>query len=197
MRERDNTMTTIRQCDDDSATIRWRHLDDRRCTTDDLATSSLHSSCFLDCLKASLSLIPVHYETVSSQLLFCLPLLFPPFTVPCNTVLSSPDDRETCPYHFSLHLFTAVSSSSWGHICLPVSLSYFLVCDAVLVGYAEESSKATHSHGLYPSLLVSVHDLEAYINMKLTRARIRLIFELRAMLVSFQMVLSFVSAAVV
>ncbi|KAH3843574.1 hypothetical protein DPMN_117095 [Dreissena polymorpha] len=27
MRERENTMTTIRQCDDDSATIRWRQCD--------------------------------------------------------------------------------------------------------------------------------------------------------------------------
>ncbi|KAH3867267.1 hypothetical protein DPMN_030393 [Dreissena polymorpha] len=29
MQERDNSMTTIRQCDNDSATIRWRHGEER------------------------------------------------------------------------------------------------------------------------------------------------------------------------
>ena len=47
-------------------------------------------------------------------LLVCLPCLLPPFTVPCKMVLARPDERETCPYHFSLLLFTMVSRSSCG-----------------------------------------------------------------------------------
>ena len=50
---------------------------------------------------------PVHSLTLSSHRFLCLPLCLPPWTVPCRTVLASPDDRVTCPYHFSLHLHTA------------------------------------------------------------------------------------------
>ena len=34
---------------------------------------------------------------------FCLPCLLPPFTVPCKMVLDRSNERETCPYYFSLH----------------------------------------------------------------------------------------------
>ena len=44
---------------------------------------------------------------------------------------------------------------------------------------------------------VSVQDSQACRNMDMTRERISLIFELSAIFLSFQMVLSFVSAAVV
>ena len=54
---------------------------------------------------------PVHSLMVSSHLSLCLPCLLPPFTVPCNIVLARPDERETCPYHCSLRLFTIVRSS--------------------------------------------------------------------------------------
>ena len=46
-------------------------------------------------------------------------------------------------------------------------------------------------------LAVSVHDSQANRNMDMARDRISLIFELSAIILSFQMVLSFVSAAVV
>ena len=45
----------------------------------------------------------------------CLPCLLPPFNVPCKTVLARPDERETCPYHCSLHLFTI--SAVFFHWC--------------------------------------------------------------------------------
>ena len=48
----------------------------------------------------------VHSPMLSSHRFLCLPLRLPPCIVPCRTVLSSPDDGVTCPYHFSLHLFT-------------------------------------------------------------------------------------------
>ena len=37
-----------------------------------------------------------------------LPCILSLFTVPCKMVLARPDERETCPYHFSLRLFTMV-----------------------------------------------------------------------------------------
>ena len=45
----------------------------------------------------------------------CL-VFFPPFAVPCKTVLARPDERETWLYHCSLRLFTIVRKSSCGPI---------------------------------------------------------------------------------
>ena len=60
---------------------------------------------------------PVHSLMLSSHLFFCVPCLPPSFTVPCKMVLlARPDERETCPYHFSLHLFMVASRSSCGPI---------------------------------------------------------------------------------
>ena len=47
---------------------------------------------------------------------FSLPCLLPPFTVLCKMVLARPDERETCPYHFSLRQFTMVRRASCGPI---------------------------------------------------------------------------------
>ena len=49
---------------------------------------------------------------------------------------------------------------------------------------------------LFSVSAVSVQDSQAYRNMDMTRERISLIFELSAMFLSFQMVLSLASAAV-
>ena len=51
----------------------------------------------------------------------CLPIsssvcLVPPFTVPCKMVLARPEERETWPYHCSLHLFTVIRRSLFGPI---------------------------------------------------------------------------------
>ena len=89
-------------------------LVDRWGVTDDLATSSLHSSHLSAFLMAAPSVMPVHSGMLSSHLFFCLPLLHPPCTVPCRIVLASPEDLVMCPYHFSLHRFTVVKRSSWG-----------------------------------------------------------------------------------
>ena len=50
------------------------------------------------------------FPDVSSYLFRCLLCLLPPFTVACKVVLASPDERETCPYHCCLRLFTMVGS---------------------------------------------------------------------------------------
>ena len=60
--------------------------------------------------------MPVHSLMMSSHLCFCLPCLLPPFTVPCKMVLARPEEWETCPYHFSLHLFMRVRRSSCGPV---------------------------------------------------------------------------------
>ena len=91
-----------------------RSLVDRWGDTDDLATSSLHSSRLSAVLMAAYSVMPVHSGMLSPRLFFCLPLLLPPCTVPCRIVVASPADLVTCPYHFNLRLFTVVKMSSWG-----------------------------------------------------------------------------------
>ena len=57
---------------------------------------------------------PGHSLMLSSHLFLCLPCLLPLFTVPCKMVLARPDERETCPYHFSLLLFTMVRRFLYG-----------------------------------------------------------------------------------
>ena len=47
---------------------------------------------------------------------FYLPWFLPSFTVPCNVVLATPDEREKCPHHCNLRLFTMVRRSSCGPI---------------------------------------------------------------------------------
>ena len=59
---------------------------------------------------------PVHFLMLSSHLFLCLSCLLLPSTVPCKMVLIRSDERETCPYHFSLRLFTMVVRSSCGPI---------------------------------------------------------------------------------
>ena len=88
-------------------------LVDRWGATDDLATSSLHSSRLSDFLMAAPSVMPVHSGMFSSHFFFCLPLLRLPCTVPCRIVMASPEDLVMCPYHFSLRRFIVVNRSSW------------------------------------------------------------------------------------
>ena len=56
------------------------------------------------------------------------PLRLPPCTVPCKIVLASADDLVTCPYLFSLRLYTEVRMSSYGPMAFPVLVfTFFLV----------------------------------------------------------------------
>ena len=91
-----------------------RSLADRWGTTVDFTTSFLHSSRFSAFRSMMFHSRPVHSLMLSSHRFLCLPLRLPPWTVPCRIVLASPDDRVTCPYHFSLRLFTVVKRSSYG-----------------------------------------------------------------------------------
>ena len=90
-------------------------------TTDDFATSFLHFSLFSIALRDIAYSRPVHSVMLSSHLfLFCL-VFFSPFTVPCKKVLARLDERETCPYHCSLRLFTVVRRS----LCGPIACQIF------------------------------------------------------------------------
>ena len=87
---------------------------DRWGATDDLATSSLHSSRLSAFLMAAPSVKPDHSGMLSSRPFFCLPRLLPPWPVHCTIVLASPGDLVLCPYHLSLRCLTVVRRSSWG-----------------------------------------------------------------------------------
>ena len=81
-------------------------------TTDDFTTSFLHFSLLFTALWDLVNSRPIHPLMLSSHLFSVCLLLF--FTVPCKMVLARPDEQETFPYHFSLHLFTMVGRSSCG-----------------------------------------------------------------------------------
>ena len=57
-------------------------------TTDVLTTSFLHFSLFSTVLLDLANSKPVHFLTLSSHLLFCLPCLHPPLIVHCRMVLT-------------------------------------------------------------------------------------------------------------
>ena len=91
-------------------------MPDRRGSIQRCATSFLHLSRSSQLLIASLNLIFVHSDTLSSHLFLCLPLLREPRTVPCRTSLARPCDLVTCPYHFSFLRLTRLIRSIYGPI---------------------------------------------------------------------------------
>ena len=137
---------------------------------------------------------PVH-SMMSSHLFFCL---LPPFTVPCNLVLARPDERETCPYHFDLHLFAMVRSlcgliACWILVQTSTMIMWFL--------YKMHSILWEHpismAHILLCSPAVRIHDSQAHRKMDVTREHISHILELREMLLSSQTGFNLVNAVVV
>ena len=100
-------------------------------TTGDFTTSFLHFSLFSAALWDLANSRPVHSLMLSGHLFFC-PGRFP-FTVPYKMVLARPEERETCPYHFSLRHFGMVRRSSCGPnacwISAQTSSLFFFVSD--------------------------------------------------------------------
>ena len=90
-----------------------RSLADCWGTTVDFTTSFLHSTQFLAFRSSIFHSRPVHSVMLSSHHFFCLPLHLAPWTIPYRIVLASSDDHVTCPYHFSMRLFTEVRRSSY------------------------------------------------------------------------------------
>ena len=79
-------------------------------TTDDFTTIFLLFSLLSTALLKLANSRPVHFLMLSSHLFLCLPCFLPTFTMPCKMVSAGPDEGETCPYHFSLHIFTTIMS---------------------------------------------------------------------------------------
>ena len=75
-------------------------------TTDEFTISFFYFSLFSTTLWDFANSRPVHSPMLSCHLFLCLPCLLHPFTVTCKMVLARPNERHTCPYHFSL--FTMV-----------------------------------------------------------------------------------------
>ena len=168
-----------------------RSLADRWGTTVDFTTSFLHSSRFSAFCSMMFHSRPVHSLMLSSHRFLCLPLL-PPWTVPCRIVLASPDDRLTCPYHFSLRLFTAVRRSSYG----PMAFLILPFTSWLVMWSLHEIPRSLRKHLISSACIllsmsaVTVHVSHAYKNMDMARERISLILELMAMFLSFQMTFS-------
>ena len=127
---------------------------------------------------------PVHSLIWSSHFFLCLPCLLPPFTLPCKMVLARPDERDTCPYHCSLRLFTIVRRSSCSSIaCWILARTSSLVTWSL---YEMRQPLISMACILLWSSAVRVHDSQAYRKMEVTRERISCILELREILLSFQ-----------
>ena len=174
---------------------------DRWGTTEDLTANSLQPYLSSASLKASPSFKPDYSRTLSSHLFLCLPLALGPCPVPCRIDLASPFDRNTYPYHRSLRGFflTLVRRSSKGPIECCIS---FLTSSLVMWSlYKMPRSLWKHLISvaciLFSRSLVKAHDSQAYRNMEKTKEHINLIMELSVMFLSLQVILSFVSAAIV
>ena len=84
-------------------------------TTDDFTTNFSHFALVSTSLWDLANSRPVHPLILSSHLFFfSVCLVFFPFHCVLQDGLVRPDERETCAYHFSLHFFTIIRSSSCG-----------------------------------------------------------------------------------
>ena len=124
-------------------------------TTVHFTTSFLHSSRFSAFRSMIFHSVPVHSLMLSSHRFLCLPLRLPLWTVPCRIVLASPDDHVTCPYHFSLHLFTEVRRSSYGLTAFPIlgHLYRLLTLDVLY----HTTHHTTPHHTPYHSTVCTIH----------------------------------------
>ena len=135
-------------------------------TTDDFTTIFLHFSvhhCPLGfgelqvCSFPDVVFPPLLLSALSSSL----------FTVLCKMVLARPGERETCPYHCSVRLFTMVRRSSCGPIaCWVLARTFSLVTWSL---YEVRSILRQHLISMACILLrstsVRVHDSQAYRKM--------------------------------
>ena len=176
-----------------------RSLADHWGTTVDFTICFLYSLWFSAFRSMLFHSRPVHSLMLSSHCFLCLPLHLPPWTVPCRIVLASPDDRVTCPYHFSLRLFTEVRRSSYGLMAFTSSLVMAFTSSLVLRSLYEIPrslrknlissacillSMCLRKHLIYNACIllsisaVMVHVSHAYKNIDMARECISLILDL-------------------
>ena len=142
---------------------------------------------------ASQNFNPVHSEMLFLQRFFCRPLLFPPCTIPCKIVLASPAYLDTFPTHFFLRFFTVVKTLSQGPMACLILWPHLWWCRLCNLWDSKQFPKAFQWTAISSGCPLS----QAYHSTEITRERISLIFELRDIRLSFQMVFSLVSAAFV
>ena len=134
---------------------------------------------FGTCRTPGLSIPGCCHPTSSSVCLVFLPL--------CKMVLAITDERDTCPYHCSLRLFTMVRSSCGQIACWILARTSSLVTWSL---YEMRSILRYHFISmaciLRWSSAVRVHDSKAFRKMDMTRNRISQILELREIFLSFQ-----------
>ena len=103
-------------------------------TTDNFITGFLSFTLFSTAVWDLANSRPVHSLIFFSHLFLCLPCLPPLFTVSCTMVFARPNERETCPYNCSLHLFGMVRRSLSGLIaCLILARMDYIVGNMVFV----------------------------------------------------------------
>ena len=138
---------------------------------------------------------PVSYPSIPGC---CPPISFSVCLVFYRIVLESPEDLVMCPYHFSLRRFTVVKRSSWGPMACRILFrtSSFEMWSLQVMPRSFLRHLISMACILLSVSAVSVQDSQAYMNVDMIREHISLIFELSAIFLSFQMVLSFASAAV-
>ena len=127
-----------------------------------------------------------------------VPIYFFPWTIPYRTLLDSPFDLVTWPYHLSFFLFTAVNRSTNGPIC-----SLILLCTSLLVRYSVYDISKSHLLHLISTAVIFLcsstvreYVAQAYRNIEHTSACWSLILYFIDMFLSFQICLSCASADV-
>ena len=148
-------------------------------------------------LMAVPSVMPVHSGMLSSHL-FLSASSSPSLPCALQDCLGKPCRSCYMPVPFQFASFYCGQAIFVGSNGLPSSVSHLFVGDVVL--YVMPRSFLRHLISMACILLsvsaVSVQDSQAYRYMDMIRERISLIFELSAIFLSFQMVLSLASAAV-
>ena len=129
-------------------------------------------------------------------------VIFPSFSLsasPSPSSYSALEDRSSCDMPIPLHFASFHGGQEFfiGSNVFPNPASHLFIGDVVFVRDAKETSETSHST-VYIFLFISAVNVQVsqeYKNMDMTKERNCLIFELRSMFLSSQMILSFVSAA--
>ena len=105
------------------------------------------------------------------------------FFPPGKMVLDRPDEQETCPYHFSFHLFMIRRSSSGPIACWILAQTSSLITWSL---YEMHSNLQLHLISMACILLwisaVRIHGSQAYRKMDMTRERISRILVMQVIL---------------
>ena len=132
-------------------------LVDRWGATDDLATSSLHSSRLSAFLMAAPSVMPVHSGMLSSHIFFLSSSSSPSLHCALQDCLGKPWTSCYVPVPFQIASFYCGQEVFAGPNGLPSSVSHLFVGDVVSVGVPRSFLRHLISMACNPSLCVCCH----------------------------------------